>query len=442
MVCTTFNDLRVFAAQQLRESVFQESSNSKLYLTFGKVESWANDSSPNVANTSVATVYEVWSNMIGGKRIVGSDISHAIPRIDWAANTVYYAYDNMNDDLHNANNQFYVMNSNYDVYKCIANNYGANSTAEPTSVKPSSVSITSDGYIWKYMYSLSDADQLRYMTDEYIPVRTLTGDDGSVQWQVQSNAIDGGIHRILIEDGGSDYDSAANITITISGDGSSATATASINTSTNTVNSVLITNPGSGYTYATVTITDAGSGSGANLRAIISPPGGHGSDPLYELGGKNLMFNVRVRYDEEGVLPITNDFRQVALIKDPYSYGTSNVATASAFLQAEAIIVQGTGDYDQDEIVYQGASLAASTYSGRVLSWDSSNNKLLLINTKGNATASRALIGSSSFTIRNISSVEYADFEKNTGKLLYINNISPVTRSEEQIENYQILVKF
>jgi len=203
-----------------------------------------------------------------------------------------------------------------------------------------------------------------------------------------------------------------------------------------------VTDPGSGYTYATASVTDAGAGTGATLRPIISPPGGHGSDPLYELGGKNVRINVKIKYDEGGTLPATNDIRQIAIIKDPLEYGSSNVFSSTVFLQAHTIIVQGTGDYDQDETVYQGASLLLSSYYGKVVSWDSGNNKLLLINTKGTPVASRALTGGTSFTSRNISSIDYGDLHDNSGKVLYVNNIEPITRASDQIESYQIIVKW
>jgi hypothetical protein len=438
----TFVDLRINNAEQFKESVSEPTPNTKIYLTFGKVDAWANDASPNVANSSVAIVYEIWSNMIGGKKILGNDVQHMIPRFNWTANNVYTAYDHMNSNLYDGNTQFYVINSDYSVYKCIANANSLNSTVEPTSVNPAITSATSDGYLWKYMYTLNDYEKTRFLTDSYIPVKTLTVNDGSVQWTVQQNAEKGSIEHIEVTNSGSNYTNISNVTITITGDGSSATAIPVLNTSSNIVASIIMTNPGTNYTYATVSITDTGIGSGAIARAIISPLGGHGSDPLYELGGKNIMISTRIQYSENGILPETNDLRQIALLKDPYLRSTSNVSTNTAILQATSITALGSGNYIQDEIVYQGASLATSTYKGRVVSWNSTTNKLLLINTQGNPVASQSIIGSSSFTVRTISGIEDSNLEKYTGKILYVDNIKPVTRSSDQLEEYRILIKF
>lgn len=442
MSSSTFVDLRINSAEQFRESVSEPSPNTKMYITFGKVDAWANDASPNIANSSVATAYEVWSNMIGGKRILGSDLSHMIPRFNWTSNTAYTAYDHMNTNLHDGNTQFYVMNSDYSVYKCIANTNGAVSTVEPTSVSATTLSLTSDNYIWKYMYTLSDSEKTRFLSDNHIPVKTLQADDGSLQYQVQQNAIKGSINNILITNGGQNYTNTSNITITISGDGSSATAIPVLNTSTNTISSVIVTDTGTDYTFATVAITDIGIGSNASARAIISPVGGHGSDPLYELGGKNVMVSTRIRYDEEGVLPTSNELRQISILKDPYLRATSNVATNVAILQAKTLTVQGSGNYVPDEIVYQGTTLATATFKGRIVSWDSITNKLLLINTVGTPVASQSIVGTTSFTVRVLAGYLDENLEKYTGQILYVDNIKPVTRSSDQIEEYRVLIKF
>lgn len=442
MSSSTFIDLRINNAEQFKESVSEPSPNSKIYLVYGKTDAWANDASPNVSNSSVSTMYQIWDNMIGGKRLLGGDMYHVIPRHDWTSNTIYTAYDHMNSSLFDSNTKFYVMNSDYSVYKCIANNNGAPSTSEPTSVNPEIITETGDGYKWKYMYTINDAEKLKFVTDAYIPVKTLTVDDGSLQWKVQSNAIFGSIDSIVITNSGNNYTNASNVSIVIAGDGSSATAQATVNTTTNTISSIIITERGTGYTYATVSITDAGIGTNAAARAIISPFGGHGSNPLYELGGKNILINSRLRYDEESVLPATNDYRQIALLKDPYLYQSTIVASNIASLQARTAICDGVGDYIEDEFVYQGTSLAASSFSGKVVSWNPTTSKLLLINTKGTPTISQAILGATSFTTRILTGYQNGIFEKYSGRLLYIDNIEPIIRSSDQIENFQILLKF
>ena len=431
--------MKVNQAEQLKTAISAATDVNPmtLYLTYGKVTTWANDAAPDTANSSIASAYEVWLNMIGGKRILGSDVMHVIPRYNWTANTNYYAYDHMSTDLYDK--QFYVMTSDYNVYKCLSNNFNSNSTVQPTAVNPTTVTQTSDGYIWKYMYSVSDSEQLRFTTAQYIPVKSIPTSDGSLQSQVQTNAVDGAIYSIILANTGSGYSNSSNMIIEISGDGQSATATANVNVSSGKVSTITMTNYGLGYTFANVSIAGGG-GSGAIGRAIITPFGGHGSDALYELGGSALMFNPSFKFNEGGKMPSTNDFRQIAIVKDPLTRDGSAQMDNTAFFQAYTLTTVGSGDYVQDEILYQGVSVASAIFSGRLLSWDSANGIATLINTLG-APTSQSLIGANTSTSRFVSKIVDKDVKEHSGYILYLNNLTPITRSSDQIEDFKLIVK-
>lgn len=434
-------DLGIFNAKQFRESV-SEPQSSNVYLTFGRSYAWADENSPLQANTSTISTYEIWNNMIAGKKITGNDMRHAIPRFNWTTNTVYNAYDDRTDskDLKSANNNFFVVTDDWNVYKCIANNYGANSTSKPASILNNTDFQTSDGYVWKYMYTVSSEERLRFVTNDYLPIKQLTVNDGSLQWGVQNNAVTGSIHNILLTNFGANY-SANDMYVSIIGDGQDANAYAVRNVTTNTISTIIIDSRGSNYTFANVTISSP-TGNGAIARAIISPPGGHGSDPLSELGGSNLIVNVQFKSDENGKFPVTNEYRQLALIEDPYVYGTSNIISNTVVTQATIITLTGiSSEYIEDEFVYQGPSLATSTYSGRVVEWDSSNNKIKLSNIRGTLT-SELLIGANSGGSRFVSSVTSSDMEPYSGKLLYIDNIKPIARTIDQTEDFKIILNF
>lgn len=436
----TFINLRVNNAEQFKESVSEPTPNTKLYLTFGKVTGWANDADPDTANSSIATEHEVWYNMIGGKRILANDLSHVIPRYNWSANTKYTAYDHMNPNLYDGNIKFYILTGDYNVYKCISNNYSSNSTVEPTSINPGSLTSTSDGYIWKYMYTISDSDRLRFTTSQYIPVRVVTINDGSLQYQVQDSTIFGEINDIVVTDGGEGYTNTSNIVITINGDGTSAAAIATIDSVTNTVNTIVMIDYGYDYTYATVQISGGG-GTGAAARAMISPIRGHGTNALYELGGNSVMVNGLLKNSEEDFFPISNDYRQVAILKDPLELSSGNIAANLKFLQAYTISTIGTGDYQQDEIVYQGPTLQSSSFNGKIVSWDSTNGVAVIINTLGTPT-SQSLFGSNTSTSRFVSSVKQPDLNHYTGQVLYVDNVEPISRALDQTEDFKIVIKF
>lgn len=91
------------------------------------------------------------------------------------------------------------------------------------------------------------------------------------------------------------------------------------NTTGNSISKIEIIDPGSGYRSAIAVIQPdpiVDVQSNAALRAIISPPGGHGANVAAELGAVYAGIAVSFIQNEEALLT-ENDFRQVGVIKDP-----------------------------------------------------------------------------------------------------------------------------
>lgn len=440
MTSSTFNNLRVLNAEQFKESVSEPAPNTHIYLTYGKTTAWVDENSPNTSNTSMLTTYEVWKNMIAAKKLTGSDMRHVIRRVNWSANTVYNQYDDRNPSLYDDNVNFYVVTSQNHVYKCLSNNNGGISNTEPSTLNFDAPSkIVQDGYTWKYMYTLSDQELLRFTTPEYIPVKTLAASDGSTQWAVQEGADDGAINAIQLISGGSGYTNSSNIVVSISGDGSGATAVAEVNAASNVISGFTMSAPGIGYTYATVTITGGG-GANANARAIISPPGGHGSNPLYELGGRNVMITARIAGTEGGAIPVTHSYRQIALISDPLRKDGVTIASNTIYEQTYTITTTGTGTYTVGEYVYQGGALSSATFSGIVI--EDAAGIVKVANYVGTPAAG-TLIGANTGTAKYVTSdITSPELTKYTGQLLYADNIKPISRNTDQTEEFKIVIKF
>lgn len=435
MPSSTFTqNMGVYIAKQVKASV---ATTSNVYLAISRVDAWANDRYPDIANSSQASINNFRRNMIGGKRIAGGDVSHVIPRKNWASGSVIQPYSITRTTLLSSANLPYVITDDYNVYKCLFNNNGGASTVKPVSTNPNTTYSTSDSYIWKYMYTLSDVDRIKFTTTDWMPVKTLASNDGSLQWRVQQAAVPGALAAIRITSAGSGYNVAAPPTVTVSGDGTAAAATANV-TAANTIDKIIITSSGSGYTYANVSFS---SGS-ATAVAEIGPPGGHGSDPLTELAGHYLMFNARIRGSEDGKITVSNDFRTIGLLADPYAYGTSNAFSATAFNQTTVLTVSGTGAaYALDETVYQGASAATATFSGDLVDYDTANNVMRVSNIVGTPT-SGILIGEGTAASRFVTAVTSQDLETYSGKILYIDNIQPIIRNVSQTEDFKIVVSF
>lgn len=163
------NNFRIKDANTFIESV----NTNSIYMYIGKISPWPDDFAPPLPVDTVAeTTYNEWNDMIAAKLVTSFDAVNMIPRNDWVSGTQYAQYDPTNSDLVRSN--FHVTTSTFKIYKVIDNNGGAASTEEPTSTS-SSVFSTSDGYIWKYMYSVLPADAAKFISADFVPIRNISG---------------------------------------------------------------------------------------------------------------------------------------------------------------------------------------------------------------------------------------------------------------------------
>lgn len=437
-------DLRTQNAVDFNDLISRQTANNRVYFTFGKPTAWANDAAPDQANTSVAVYNNMWNSMIGSKLVTGNEVKNAVKKTEWSANVVYQVYDDClcSTKLYGPNSKFHVVTSDWNVYKCLDNSSNSNSTVMPTQVYVDKAIEESDGYVWRYMYTIPAEDRIRFTTPSYIPIKYLKESDGSLQWQVQANAVPGAIESTIITNPGTNYTTACTVTVTITGDGTGATALPRVNTQSNTISSIIISSKGSGYTHANVIISDSGTGANATARAVLSPPGGHGSNPLFELGGSYLVLNPRLKGSENGKFPTVNEFRQVSLLLNPKERATNNAAANVIYSQLViAVLDTGITNYNQDELVYQGPSLSSATFTGIVENWDFANSEIRLTNTTGTIAAD-VLVGANSGTSRFVQFVTDKELKPYSGSMLYINNLTPISRADDQIEDFKIVMAF
>ena len=221
MAALVTNKFRIHNAKQFVEAFDEVSTtsgaavsdssgllNTNMYLFIGKVTGWSDDANPPSPTDSVAnTHYENWRDMIAAKKITSSDVSHVIPRKNWTNNSNYFAFTDNAATLFSQD--FYVMTTDYNVYKCLSNSdtnssgsVAGTSTVQPTGTGTSIIS-TADGFKWKFMYQISASDALKFVTPNYIPVDTVrrangllanTNDNapGQVQFDVETAAASSG----------------------------------------------------------------------------------------------------------------------------------------------------------------------------------------------------------------------------------------------------------
>jgi hypothetical protein len=485
-------------ATQFYES-FTETSKSSYYLFIGKSTAYTtatttgSDSSPPTPADAVGeTEYYAWDSMLAAKNIASTDVTYALPRRNWANGTIYDMYkhniSSASTSTSGASNiydsTFYFLTSDNRVYKVLDNNAGAAySGSEPTSESTSPFAL--GGYVLKYIYSVTSAEAAKYLTTDYMPVSTdstvsASATDGKIESLVitaGSGQTNGTYYAAVYGDGTSQgTSSGAIVRITISG---GAIASFGLTAGTDTT----IHSGGAGYTYGTVnlgsgyTFSDTGlssasaiGGTGGAIEVMISPKNGHGYDAVVELGGHYVMSATTLTQAENDDITIANDFRQVGIVVDPTTYGTTTVATDDTSRQTYIVkMSSSSGTFEADEKITQ-----ASTGSvGKVVEWDSTLSLLYFQqerfgdfgtnSTTGDNTAfsgANLITGGTSgatgtpssttetVTLANSNTVSltagYAnpELQPDSGSIIYLENRKPISRSSDQTEDIKIIIEF
>jgi hypothetical protein len=538
------DNFRVFAAQQFIESLeepyntsFNPASEdpvnfpaeadasqryrSKIYLFIGRSYDWndtalgaivekydgvqtVSDFEPPDPVDCLDELDEIYDDMIAIKRINRADVSEVIRKRTWQSGVVYDMYKHDYGTVISGvtkvsatgqsklyDSSFYVMNSNFQVYKCIYNGQTPSNEAypngKPSTVEPAGTNTDivtySDGYRWKYMYTISISDYIKFVSTDFIPVRVDTA--------VQTAAVDGSINQVLITNRGAGLTAGTYYIPVIGNGGLGANSTKAVvkvtvpssGTFANKIETAVMEQSGSGYTFGALDLTASYSslsdalartgtttslGTTATIEIIISPTGGHGSNSIHELGSYRVMINKNLEFlDGSGDIPVNMQFRRFGLIEDPTSNsGIDYISPTAAVCKSIKFASSTTVNYENGEIITQASTGA----KGRVIHWDAINkilryyqneyisaeqtgtNKDKLVEFSGaNAiTGSISTVTATPDTTDNstVAGITFAsgysagEIKKYSGKILYVENRKPVFRSNDQIEDVKLVIEF
>ena len=207
MAAIVSSNFRVVNSNNFKEDI----SNSAVYVGIGKADVWSNSTSDTTDEATAPTPGDhldeygkARSNLIAVKKVSSANVSHVVPRHTWDGSTSYVAWDS--DDGNIFDKKFYVITSEFKVYKCIVAGGGA-STVQPTQTL-TQPQAESDGYSWKYMYTVSVADAEKFLTNSYMPVKYISM-GGEAQVAVQAA---GSQNKIILKEINDDI--AVGMTIT------------------------------------------------------------------------------------------------------------------------------------------------------------------------------------------------------------------------------------
>jgi len=515
------DQFRILNASNFIDSV-QDSSNSYYVFVglsnpspssvgFGRDSNW-NSTPPNPTdNVDYLNHYE--STALFGKKITSANIRRVIRRIDWVRGTKYEMYrpdySGINSApitgalrLYDAN--YYVMNSDYRIYICISNgSSGVNpkgnaSQDEPTftDLEPSSAGESGDGYVWKYLYTVSPSDIIKFDSIEYITIpndweTSTNAQIEAVRENGDSTVNDNQIKKVYIQNRGLGYTLASGQSCNIIGDGTGATVNVDVDSS-GRITDAIVTSGGKNYTYAMVDLgTTVPPGEYAKLIPIIPPSKGHGFNIYKELGADKIL--IYARFDDSTKdFPVDTKFSQVGILKNPTVFDSTGINTtkytSTEFSAVYALKLSGTpsgsisvGDkiqqsvtggtalgyvasYDSETKVlkyYRDRSLYfnSTTYdqtdyigistSGKVLDFNSSN-QVTKVGGGFNASVDNSFTDNKvtiSGKIINLgmeftNGLANPEINNKSGDIIYIDNRPTVTRSSRQKEDVKIILEF
>ena len=456
-----------------------------------------------------------WDTMIALKKINSSDVKQVIRKVTWQSGITYdmYRHDIKVENsskpsnaisLYDAN--YYVVNSDYRVYICLQNGTnpenpsGRASLDEPTftDLEPREAGTSGDGYVWKYLYTISPSDIIKFDSTNFIPV-PADWETSTNNAAVRNNAATSGQLKIVTITNRGVGLGTANRTYTrvpIKGDGTGAEATVVINNNSK-VESVTVSSGGSGYTFGTLDLASGGVPTGSTspvFNVIIPPQGGHGADIYRELGARNALLYSRIENDTENPDFITgNQIARIGIVENPQAYDSTQILDLDKASATYALKLTGAGyssvTFTTDSFITQTIGVG-STAVGRVISYDQTtgvlkywqDRSLAGFNTDGtqntsptygfklnrftsspNTGGSINILGGpvnlaiqTSFTgittvINNrtyylgqsfTQGVAQPEVKKYSGNIVYVDNRPSITRSISQKEDIKVILQF
>jgi len=552
---------------------YDDLQNNNYYVFVSAIST--SDNRINVVN-SIASKNNFLDKVIFGKKILNSDCKFMIKYYPWQAGQSFVQYD---DTVSLEGERFYCVvgpsindTGDYRVYKCLFNNNGGKVSTAPNFNATTTEQIyrTADGYIWKYMYKLTQAEFEAYNAVGFIPVvddfeiapfdndhtpedannyplDTKTGSaiDQIFVENINSNSGYARATGTLVERPGNDgtivirgslefplneianyysgmsavitksdgttliyrisrYSYGADLNgndfnddnaeaeiqladgtdplgdgvgngaafeivprITISGNGTGAEAKPIVENGV--ITSVLVLNKGSGYHTVTAKVEDPlvdfdpdnalSTDARAVIRPILSPKGGHNTDRLEELACRHVLLYGYITESDNNQIGSTNNYSHLGVVKEPEWEEANTAAAAYApdvFDNRIKIVTDDYASVTVDEVLTQvnddnETCFAAKVHeivpaSNTVYLYDYNrvhapvgNNDIALDPDVDFQNESGVTISINSPVANNVTE---SPLTQRSGLVYFMEDFSPLDRTNQSREEYKLLLEF
>ena len=473
---------------------------------FGRTSTW-NTSTPNPVD-NINRNNHIGDTSLFGKRVTGKNVRRLIRKVDWTQGTRYEMYRHdysinspspvtQSARLYDA--RYYVINENFNVYICIDNgSSGINTTGNAsqdqptfTDLEPSRAGESGDGYVWKYLYTVSPSDIIKFDSTEFIAVPndwTTTNDATiqSVRENGDSDLNNNQIKKVYIDNQGNGYSGGVGQEFNILGDGTGGKVV--IDVVGGKITNAVVSSGGKGYTYGIVDLgtINANTSVKAKLIPIIPPSKGHGFNVYEELGTDRVLCYARFGGDNKD-FPFDTKFAQVELVKNPTSVGTTSIYFSDSYSSLSSIkfpstttaipvigekisqqVSGGTAvgyvasfdketkvlKYFQDRSLYFGNGEDQTDYVGistlgQVFVFQSSSNPITAPSGFSGSVETTFSSGITTVGTKNVglgvtftNGLAEPEINKGSGDIIYIDNRATITRNSRQKEDVKIILEF
>jgi len=430
-------------ARDLLNDVTDNSNNSNYYIGIGKSDVFNDEDTVIAPVDSILEEQEFRNNLQSIKKVEGA--TFVAKRYNWSSGSVYSGTSNALGS--STPYPFYVLNDAKEVYICLETGTTETGEVNVSTIEPNYGTLgvdhtiqfrTGDGYVWKFLFSLTPENIYQHLSSNWIPVdlpeESLAGGDSieDLQFEVKSAAVGGQIIRSEIINPGSNFTNAP--TITIEGDGEGASATAYINNGS--ISKIVMDSYGHGYSYATIVVN--GDGQDAKLRAVITDSNGIGYDPINDLKISSVMFNIKPNGEEGGEFIVENSFRQMGLMKNPNT-PTGIPFTASVAKVLPTLELSSTSPFQSGKTItgmQSGAVAYLNQSEDNILHYHQNESTGFLPFQNGESISQEGVS-----TIATLSQKQDKNgIDRFSGDVLYIENRYRIRRDAEQQEDIKIVI--
>lgn len=393
---------------------------------------------------------EFRNNLQSIKMVEGSTM--VAKRVNWSYGSIYAGWDDtVKSDIDENWTPFYVLTDAKEVYVCLEQGTMDDGTTKQSIIEPNfglheltgdhwRPFTTADGYVWKYLYSLTPERIYNFLSSNHFPVQEAeesveVGDSiEDLQVAVRDNAVGGQIIRATVTSSGSGHSTAPQVIV--HGDGTGAIAESVINES-GEVTKIRMTDYGLGYTHASFEIV--GGTESSSAEPVITSKKGLGYDPIDDLKTSSVMFNIKPDGTVNDTFIVQNTFRQMGLIKNPLQTdNTTPYTDVSAKVLPSMVLVNDSPFEKGGEIV--GAQSGARAYVDDNVGAEVFYHQNLSTGFErfdvGEAVTQTGVVLTGQIDDINLKNV----IDRFSGEVLYIENRARIRRDEEQQEDIKIVI--